>query len=188
MRSPKAVVILDGADMMHFLGKKNFDEKFAEKMHDLRWRIIREFVDAKPSTKFGTRRDRTTCGYFANLDDNLTSLANYLAAKMGPRVLRRIYSVNDLPWIYRRESQKDRETVVGYVCYELIMRQLVMMQGVDHVYYLQGWNMPPSVMDEYRLMFKNSQRSYRNEGSWHGRPNRDRFNGTRPGTSVGNSR
>jgi hypothetical protein len=184
--NPVAAILLGKALLEDFLD----EGKFVEKMFAMRWRVIREFVNARPSDRHRSReaRDRSTVGYIAIVDEHLTSLATHLMRKMGPWVLDKVYSVDDLPRSYHAESRRDREIVARFVCFELIMRQLILLREENELWYQEGWVVPQSVMDEYLRLVRGSRQSYCDQRSFHGRPNRDRYDGTLPGTSVGASR
>lgn len=184
-RGPIAAILLGEALLEDFMS----EGEFVEKMLAMRWRVIREFVNAGPSSKPGRAvLDRSTCGYIASVGDQLSSLTTYLMGSMGPRVLDKVYSPDSLPRRYHGESQRNREYVARYVCHVLIMRQLVLLRDSHDLWYLEGWMLPQSVMDEYLTRLKNAKANYRNQRAFHGRPNRDRSNGTVPGVSVGASR
>lgn len=181
-RGPVAAILLGDALLEDFVS----EGEFVEKMLAMRWRVIREFVNATPSSKPGRAvLDRSTCGYIASVDNQLSSLATYLMRSMGPWVLDKVYSPDSLPRRYHGELRRDRETVARFVCFELIMRQLILLRDAHDLWWQEGWTVPQSVMDEYLRLVKSSKQSYRNDRAFHGRPRRDRDNGTVPGVSVG---
>ncbi len=181
-RGPVAAILLGDALLEDFVT----EGEFTERMLAMRWRVIREFVNAEPSSRPGREvRDRSTCGYIASVGDQLSSLATYLMRNMGPWVLDKVYSADDLPRRYHAESRRDREYVARYVCYELIMRQLLLLRDAHDLWWQEGWTVPQSVMDQYLRLVKSSKQSYRDDRAFHGRPRRDRDNGTLPGASVG---
>jgi hypothetical protein len=159
--------------------------EFAEAIFAARWRIIRVFTDVR----VGQGRSATP-GSIAGLDDQLTSLATYLHRHIGERARDKIYSSLDLPRKYRHYSGKEKERLADCVRYELFVRLLTLMKEMNSIWRMDGeWWVPQSVMDEYLLLFKGAKESYRNQRSFHGRPNRDRQRlrglGYAPGTSTG---
>jgi hypothetical protein len=162
------------------LGDFFTEGEFAEVLMNARWRVIRQFADAR----FEQGR-RATKGYVVGLDDQLSSLALYLQQRMSERAQSKIYAARDLPDGHQYEPRRQQETLVRHVRFEIFMRLLVLMRDTHILWYVNGeWSLPQSVVDEYLLMFQGGKQGFHNDRSFHGRPNRDRRLSIAPGVSV----
>lgn len=129
----------------------------------------------------------------AYLDESPESLASYLTVHAARR--RELLKPSDLPWHYRRLPQKEVENLLEEMHY-LLMRHLVKALAEHPVClwsHCDGWQAARSFVDELatlrRIEFTSTRRRKRRVKSdmrpFHGRPGRDRKNGTIPGVSIG---
>ena len=160
--------------------------EFVEAMSAVRWRVIRVFAEARSAPG-----KHATPGYVAGLEERRGALGAYVQRARTGTAMEKVFAADDLP--ARVRSLQPPQVLAGIVRrvhYELIVRQLLILREEHDIWYEGGdWCMPPTVLDEYHRTRKAAQRSYRDERSFHGRPNRDRDCPVyRQGTSVGAQR
>jgi len=174
---PLRAVCSEEVDLGDFLNEGHF----VDIMCSARWRLIRVFATARTAPK-----RRSTPGYILGLDGTLSNLAAYVQRSMSEVMQRRIYSINDLPFQYRRLDADRRQQIVSAVRYELFVRLLELMQESHELWRMENeWSVPQRVLDEYLLRTRRSKVNFRNDRSFHGRPRRDRNRRSIGGFSTG---
>ena len=128
-------------------------------------------------------------------DDSIATLALFVPEKT--RRWNGFVTSDDLPAPYRTYAGKLRKEVLADV------RMLLLFQAIagisdDRLWYHEGdgyWQAAQSLIDQYKPLQRQVWQLPAAKGSqlfndhrWHGRPRRDRDNGTVEGTSTGRGR
>jgi hypothetical protein len=147
----------------------------------------------------GARRERPghpvyTDHFLPGMNGDSDQLVRYILTRM--KGTSQFVRVNDLPEQYRRLTKHWRESVRAEARY-LLVKAVVdeLIADETQLWYHAGherWQASQSLIDEYeplerevRHLPEPKHRKKRDRRRWHGRPARDRKNGTVPGVSVG---
>ncbi len=149
----------------------------------------------------GRRRERPgqpvyTDHFLTGMDGSFEQLVRVVLITM--KGTSQFVRVNDLPERYRLMTKHWRETVRAEARYLLVQSVLAELLAEEtQLWYHAGhqrWQASQSLIDEYvplerevRHLPEPRRRKKRDRRQWHGRPARDRKNGTIPGVSVGGS-
>lgn len=163
-----------------------------------RLKVIGVFRTAS-THRTGARRERPgypvyTDHFLPHMDGSVEQLIRVVMVNM--KGTSQFVRVNDLPEKYRLMSKHWRESVRAEARYLLVQSVVEeLLADETQLWYHSGherWQASQSLIDEFeplertvRHLPEPKHRKKRDRRQWHGRPARDRKNGTVPGVSVG---